>query len=239
MTDTLRFSFTATSANSKTGPIAVSMTGAQSCPSACPLSPANGGGCYAASGLVNIHWSKITKGIAGISFADLLAKVKALPRGALFRHNVAGDLPSCGPDRIDADALAALVRAAKGRRGFTYTHYPITDAPSDDNVAAIRHANASGFTINASANSPHHADYLASVGGFPVVTILPIESEKVTYTPQGRRVVVCPAVSSSKVTCATCGICADSSREYIIGFPAHGTGKKRAARLIDVERVSA
>jgi len=38
--------------------------------------------------------------------------------------------------------------------------------------------------------------------------------------------------------CADCKLCAISSREAIIGFPAHGTQAKKAARVFMMEAVS-
>ena len=69
----------------------------------------------------------------------------------LWRHNQAGDLPGRG-NKIDLRLLAELVAANRQRRGFTYTHKPLTAA----NVAAIMGATRDGFTVNVSANSPAH-----------------------------------------------------------------------------------
>jgi hypothetical protein len=40
-------------------------------------------------------------------------------------------------------------------------------------------------------------------------------------------VVICPATyPKEEITCASCKLCAIPTRKSIIGFPAHGTGKK-------------
>jgi hypothetical protein len=134
-------------------------------------------------------------------------------------------LPGNG-DEIDADALHKIARANRGRRGFTYTHKPATA----DNLAAIRDATAAGFTINLSADNVAAADRLAR-HGLPVVVVIPADAAKVSRTPRGRKVVLCPAESSDRVTCANCGLCANASRPYLIGFKPKGA-KRRAVDSI-------
>lgn len=63
--------------------------------------------------------------------------------------------------------------------------------------------------------------------GLPTVVILPADAPKVTTTPQRNKVVRCPANPDRGITCESCGLCAKSKRDYIIGFPAHGTGKAK------------
>ena len=211
------------SRNVKTGPIPVSTTAAESCPSACPFNNANEGGCYAESGPLALHWRKVSDGRSGESYDRFVAKIAALPKGQLWRHNQAGDLQGVG-DKIDAIALQALVRANDGKRGFTYTHKPATT----NNAAAIADANANGFTVNLSGNNVNHADTLADLDIGPVVVVLPIDAKENTTTPKGRKIVVCPATQRENVSCATCKLCAIADRDFIVGFPAHGTSKKKA-----------
>jgi hypothetical protein len=139
-------------------------------------------------------------------------------------------LPGDGED-IDLQHLAGLIRANKGRKGFTYTHYnPIAN---DWNFQSINLANVNGFTVNLSANNLEHADALASLDIGPVVTLLPIDSPNLSYTPQGRPVVICPAVTSDNVTCASCGLCQKVDRKSIVGFPVHGIAKKKAMQVFE------
>jgi hypothetical protein len=165
-------------------------------------------------------------------FASFLQAVARLPAGALWRHNQAGDLQGTN-DRIDSKALSALARANRGRRGFTYTHYPVEGAGAREkaNRRAIARANASGFTINLSADSLAEADRLANLAVGPVVVILPSNQKVATKTPNGRAVAICPAVLAPGVTCATCGVCALRDRAAIIGFPAHGISAKRVSAI--------
>lgn len=215
------------SKNKKTGPIPVSTTSAESCPTACPFNNANEGGCYAESGPLALHWRKVTQGKTGESFARFLAKIESLPDGQLWRHNQAGDLQGKG-DAIEPFALRQLVNANRGKRGFTYTHKPMDNAKNRD---AVKHANENGFTVNLSANTPKEADNLARLNVGPVVVVLPIDATENTTTPQGRKIVVCPATQRDNVSCATCKLCAIAQRDFIVGFPAHGNGKKKAEQI--------
>ena len=212
------------SRNAKTGPIPVSTTEAKTCPDACPL---KGAGCYAELGPLGMHWQKVSRGETGDAWPAFVARVAAFKPGTLWRHNAAGDL--CGDGlTIDGPALMQLIAANAGKRGFTYTHY---NPAIGRNAARIAEANASGFTINLSANNLRHADALAGLGIGPVVTVLPADAArpglKIT-TAQGRKVTVCPATYRDDVTCKSCGLCAIATRETIIGFPAHGVKAKRA-----------
>lgn len=88
-----------------------------------------------------------------------------------------------------------------------------------------------GFTINLSGNNPAHADDLADMQAGPVTTVLPSDQTENTTTPAGRKIVVCPAVTRDDVSCSTCGLCAVRDRKVIIGFPAHGSSRKRASSI--------
>lgn len=200
------------SANVKTGPIPVSTTERDSCPSDCAMRSE----CYAASGPLALHWAAVSAGTRGTDWGQFCTSIEALPEGQLWRHNQAGDLPQIG-GTVDAVKLGQLVAANRGKRGFTYSHH--RDAAS---LEWIRHANAWGFTINLSANDLRDADYLADTGAGPVVVVLPSTQSQNTVTPAGRRVVVCPATQRDDISCATCQLC-QRQRDTIVGFPAHGS----------------
>jgi len=227
----LRYHLTPKSANEKTGPIPVSTTSAATCPPDCPFN--NKQGCYAGSGPLALHWAAVTRGDRGDQFADFFDKIAALPPGQLWRHNQAGDLPGNGLE-IDGRALGDLVKANKGRRGFTYTHY---NPANGKNAAYIKGANDWGFTVNLSANTPAHADQLAALGLGPVVTVLPIDQRENTVTPGGLKIVVCLATIREGVSCSSCQLCAVSNRAAVIGFPAHGTQAKKAARVFSIQSI--
>lgn len=218
------YSFTRTSGNVKTGPIPVTMTARASCPDSCALKAS---GCYAESGMVRMHWQRLES--KGYTIDQLAGFITSLPRGQLWRHNVAGDLTGDGIN-IDTAALQSLCDANKGKRGFTYTHAHDTPA----NQQAIKRANAQGFTVNLSANSPEHADELAALNIGPVVTLVDIDAPTHSKTPDGRSIVVCPAVRLESMDCAQCQLCQKVDRKSIVGFPVHGTSKRKAANVIRI-----
>lgn len=218
----MRIGFTRKSSNKKTGDIPVTISPSKTCPSACPL---RGAGCYADIGPLMIHWKAVDKN-QGVTWDQLCKNIAQLPPGTVWRHNQAGDLPGAS-NRIDRAALRALVTANLGKRGFTYTHKPLTQK----NISAIKTANKRGFTVNLSANNLKHADQLAAKKIAPVVVVLDEKQTENTVTPKGRKVVVCPATQREDVTCKTCKLCAIRDRNFIIGFPAHGVRKRQASEI--------
>ena len=223
------YHFTRVSGNMKTGPIPVTTTSAGSCPPTCSF---KGNGCYAEGGPLAMHWRAVTAGKRGGTLDELCAKIRALPRHQLWRHNQAGDLPGYQGE-LDPGAVRRIAEANKGRRGFTYTHY----RPTATNQEIVARANKAGFTINWSAETLAEADYFASLGTGPVVCVLPADTTKPVQTPAGRHVIVCPAVTGN-TDCLNCGICQQQGRQAIVGFPAHGTGAKRVQKVFFMSRTS-
>jgi hypothetical protein len=222
------------SENIHTGPIMVTTSPRVTCPFECPLrrsaSTPTAAVCYAEHGaLGGFVWTLLDRLPVGGSyqngnikvygFGELLFRIRALPPGSLWRHNIAGDLISNNRTTIDTVALKLLVEANRGRRGFTFTHFDVLT--NLVNREAVRHANKNGFTINLSANSLAHADELLDLGLAPVTVILPSYVDANTTTPKGRTVVICPTYTAEGVTCATCGLCA-RQRSTVVGFPAIG-----------------
>lgn len=195
-----------------------------------------GNGCYAEQGPLGGLWRAMSAAGAGgefkngrntmrtLSWDAMCDRVSALPDGVMFRHNQAGDLPRNG-GKIDRPAVQQLVAASKGKRGFTYTHHNVLQ--DADNRQTVADAVADGFVINLSGNNLAHADALYDLGIAPVVVVVPIDQTSNTVTPKGRKVVICPATQRDDVTCASCGLCA-RLRDAIVGFPAHGAGKRKA-----------
>ena len=239
---TYQTQLTIKSSNRKVGKIPVSTSSADTCPDDCPF---KGNGCYAYGYPLKGHWDKVTDRQRGDTFQVFLGKISALPKGQLWRHNQAGDLPGSN-GKLDAIACVDLCLANAGKRGWTYTHYNVLD--SDYNANVVKHMVMNGFVVNLSGNSLDHADKLADLDIAPVTTVLPIEYERTSAkgewtetlaeykqridirnvtTPSGRKVTVCPATYMDDVSCETCQLCA-RLRDVIVGFPAHGNGKKKA-----------
>jgi len=215
--NTMQVHITLKSANAKTGPIPVSTTSRDSCPTDCAMKAQ----CYADSGPLALHWSAVTAGTRGTDWGTFCSTISQLPDGHLWRHNQAGDLPQVD-GTVDAVKLGQLVRANHGKRGFTYTHH--RDKAS---LAWVKYANQWGFTVNLSANDLADADMLADTQAGPVTVILPSTQTTNTTTPKGRKVIVCPATieTNKDVSCASCQLC-QRQRSTIVGFPAHGTRKR-------------
>ena len=128
--------------------------------------------------------------------------------GQPWRHNQAGDLPGDG-DAIDAAKLSALVNANRGKLGWTYTHKPV-DAKHIANRRAIADANADGFVINLSADTLAEADTLAALNVGPVVVVLDAQegTKADTTTPEGRKVITCPATYRERCDMRLAACCA-------------------------------
>lgn len=216
------------SRNAKTGPIPVSTTSRNSCPPHCPLRKTVHGEveCYAEGGPLAWHWDKVTKGLRGTDLDTFCDQIRALPAGALWRHNQAGDFPG-RRNRLHGAKIRKLTRANRGKKPIAYTHYP---PEIGDNAEIIREANANGFTINLSADSLEEADRFKALGIAPVVVVLPPDQKTNLKTPAGNLVVVCPyeieRYRAKGVTCSKCRLCAWRDRNFIVGFPAEGTPKK-------------
>lgn len=146
----------------------------------------------------------------------------------------AGDLPGKN-NRINFKQVKQLVAALQNLEAMGYTHKPVDVG---NNAEAIKYCNDNGVCINLSANNLAHADELMALDIGPVSVTLEKDSPlKGVTTPEGHRVVVCPAViTDGKISCATCGgskgaLCYRVDRNYIIGFPAHGSSVNKASEI--------
>lgn len=216
------------SGNAKTGPIAVWETSSDTCPRSC----GQWSTCYAKQHHASRHWARLDSGERGVSFPAFLEALERLPAGGLARGNQWGDQPGDG-ESLDVPAFRALVSRASRLRAWSYSHYPLTL----ETVREFRSAAALGYTVNASADTISEADAKAATG-LPTVVVLPSDAPKVGATPAGRRVVVCPAQTSERVTCETCGngrpLCYRAERDYVIGFRAHGAKAGEITRRLRV-----
>jgi hypothetical protein len=219
----MTYTFIRASGNRKTGPIPQTYRARSTCPPSCAH---YGADCYGEDFFTRMQWDKVPA--RGIPIDALAAQIAALPPRTLWRHNVAGDLPGAG-ETVDAYALGRIVKANTGRRGFTYTHKHSTQA-----IQWARHATAWGFVVNLSADDAGHADQLSG-RGLPVTCIVPSDTPKLSYTPEGRKIVVCEAQTREESTCENCGNwdawCARADRDFIVGFRAHGSRAKRTDTL--------
>ncbi|MDH7796367.1 MULTISPECIES: hypothetical protein [unclassified Beijerinckia] len=229
------FVMTAVSRNKKTGPIPVVTSSRDTCPTSCAFL---NNGCYAEHGPLRLHWDKVSNGEAVnlLSFDQLLAAIRKLPRDQVWRYGQAGDLPN------NHDQIRALAKANGGRKAIVYTHHRF--------YGVFNEIRSLGFNVNLSANDINEADELVKTG-LPVVTVVdesfskrPDESLRAFRdriggrlsfgTPGGNRVALCPA-SYLDTNCMLCRACAfPRAGGTIIGFPAHGTRKRRLSEKLSM-----
>lgn len=213
---TLKYSLSA--GNSKTGAMLLVRSPRSTCPESCGL---KGNGCYAENFPLALHWLK--QDTTGVDFSVVLYAIRTLPKGSIWRLFEAGDFePSPeNPELISSQQVISLIAANNGKRGFGYTHYPVLP-----NLETLQLMNASGLTINVSADSFEQAEVYFSLG-LPTVVVVAENFPKDSVV-DGVRVVVCPNQSTpSKPTCLQCQMCQKPDRDYVIGFRAHGTKKRK------------
>ena len=224
---------TVKSSNVKTGKIPVSTSDMDTCPKSCQLRDA----CYASAGPLCLHWKKVSCGKNNATdWPTFTAKIDALPAGQVWRHNQAGDLRGAN-ESICKKSLKELVKANEGKKGFTYTHYPLivqqyggnepkkANKLCKANLEAVQRANENGFTVNASADNLIMAEKLVAMG-IPVCSVVTEDMPIKGKTPNGASYIVCPAQITEGKTCAECKLCQKAKRKQIIAFQVHGTKKK-------------
>jgi hypothetical protein len=132
-----------------------------------------------------------------------------------------------GAQEIDAEYLDALLDAVPTKGiSFTYTHFPWSKWSGKLGPGKA--------VINYSADTFAAADAAPSV---PTVIVVPTEfweGKKAISRGAGKRTIVrCPEEYRDGLGCANCGngepLCARLDRNFIVGFTAHGSGKKKAA----------
>ena len=177
-----------------------------------------------------MQWDRLNRNETGVNWDEFLTAIRRIvPNGVLWRHNTAGDLPH-NDGNIDYLKLKGLINANKGKKGFTYSHHVL----NDHNIIALQNANGLGFTVNASCESVDDADRVMSEHNIPAVAVVHSEETRRFFTTtNGRKVITCPAaLHPDKVTCATCGLCQQSDRQFVIAFPAHGASKKKVNAIV-------
>ena len=128
--------------------------------------------------------------------------------------------------QINGSLLGELVRANKGRRGFTYTHHKLDVGL---NTWYIATANQLGFTVNVSTESKDDA-VTAFNKGLPAVVVVPSDHAD-SAEHDGVKFMTCPA-QTRDITCAECGLCSQSQRQCVVMFKAHGNAKRHVSELV-------
>lgn len=127
----------------------------------------------------------------------------------IVRITATGDIGAHGPDV--RDDIVSQVKAA-GLAIVGYTHR-WRDERTRDTWRG---------TLMAGCDVPEDADR-ALAEGWRAALVVPADTPRVTATPSGHKVVVCPAqVTDGVVTCNTCRLCDASKPGPVIGFREHG-----------------
>ena len=204
--------------NKKTGAMLLVRSPRATCPDSCGLKKE---GCYAYNFPLVLHWAK--QDTTGVDFSTVLYAIRSLPRDSIWRLFEAGDFePSPeNPELISDSQVLSLLSANRGKKGFGYTHYPVLP-----NLEVLQLMNSSGLTINVSADTVEQAKLYFELG-LPTVLVV-AENHPKDSVVDGMRVVVCPNQSTvAKPTCLQCQLCQVVDRDYVIGFRAHGTKKRK------------
>lgn len=213
-----KYRFTALSDNIKTGPMPNVYSDKTSCPDTCLFIKK----CYPNFGPANIWWSKTND-----SLDSLIENIGTIKKGKLWRYGVAGDLPG-NNRRIDKTALRRIIKANKGKRGFTYTHKPLTE----DNIAILKESNNNGFTINVSCDTFDQVRNANNLG-LPAVVVLPRTTPDKFKIDGNIPVLACPVEKkANKIQCIDCGWCAMPNRSFVVGFHAHGNNASTIDKMV-------
>ena len=242
--------FVLVSAAAKLGNITTTRTTTDTCPPSCPLMDE---GCYDQHGNSNIHRTKHDRDeYTSYSFDEFLAHVRNFT--ATFRFAGGGDLWGKG-DRIDRRKLSQFANECDEwrREPIIYSHKPIegvhargSKANRQANLKALQlvQEQSDKVTVNVSCDSLKEADSAVELG-LEAVVVLPHDANEkghVSFTPEGRKVLHCPA-TWSKVTCGgtpftkACGngkaICAQRGHP-VVGFPGHGPKKRQISERLKI-----
>lgn len=173
------YSFVAVSSNSKTGPIAVTSTSSESCPTSCPFVKIKlidsikftFNGCYADYSYTGLQWRKLD--VTGLDYSQLLANIRHLDKFAKLRLNIMGDLAH-KDQTILVELFEQLVDVIVKRQLQTilYSHH---DLSIESNLIAFQKAFDRGLHVNASCESIEQARS-AIDNGINAVIVLPVDS---------------------------------------------------------------
>lgn len=214
--------FTARSSNRKTGDVPTAWIGAneEEARESCAGCPLLGGGCYAWIGAVRFGAISARKSaVKRPARYTLAAAIKGAARSArMLRLTGIGDIGRSGvalADQVVSEAKAA------GLAPVGYTHHWRESGVAD----------AWRGRLMANTESAVDADRAVDAG-WRATVIVSADAPRVSATPAGRKVIVCPAQAAEDrgVTCNTCRLCDASKPGPVIAFRAHGNQAAQAAR---------
>jgi len=210
--------------NAKIGNIAATYLPIKStCPSTCALKD---NGCYAQLGNVFFQVNrleKLTEGkkaydIVRAEAREIIAKGK-LAHGKTLRLHVSGDA------RTDKSAKL-LSKAAKSWNGKVYTYTHAWRSVSRESWGEI--------SVLASCESIEDAKRALKKGYAPSLVVKEHAGAK-AYVQDGLKIIPCPSQTKG-ITCEKCNLCMNDKmlrdQNAAIGFAVHGSGSKRALKVI-------
>lgn len=223
------------SKNEKLGPVSATYAPiAQTCPTTCPF---RGAGCYAEMGNVGTQMRRIertvTLGMNGDTVAilegdEIADQASHVPPGRALRLHVSGDA-------ITDFRAQQMARGASAWRGpvWSYTHA----------WREVKRESWGTVSVLASCETPGEAEEALEDGWAAAIVVDTHPSDgKAWYrsSDTGRdeplRIIPCPAQTRDDITCADCRLCWDDKRlretHSVIAFAAHGSGRKRALKVL-------
>lgn len=210
------------SSNNKCRGCATIKSDKSTCPPNCPLI---NNGCWGDT-FHSAHWWKVTP----FNLSGLLKEIRNLSYNQLTRLWEVGDFPG-RKGVIDSESSIKIAHALKRVTAWGYTHY----APIKKNIDTLREI-SKYISLNLSANNLREADKYKDMG-FDVTVLCHSKTPNFTFkTPNGVKVVMCPAQSKKVKNCASCTshlLCHQKNRDYIIGFYSHGSQKKIVDQLVE------
>jgi len=216
--------WTARSSNTKTGDVPTAWIGRTreatrtSC-AGCPLlgTAERAGGCYAHSGqpataLASVRRAERTD---PTRYTLVSAIGKRHKQARMVRVSAIGDIGRSGAD-IARGIVGTVKAAGLSLVGYTH-HWQETDVRTSWRGRLM-----------ASCDTPGDVDR-ALADGWRATLVVPEDHPRVSATPNGARVVVCPAQArpDAGVTCNACRLCDASRPGPVIAFRAHGSTKAR------------
>lgn len=213
--------WTARSRNRKTGDVPTAWVGAsqaearESC-SGCPL--LDDGRCYSWSGATQLAAGSARKNAERQPHRYTMAAALAarVASARMVRVTGLGDIGRSG--RALADSIVAEA-ARVGLAVVGYTHHW-----REAGVAAAWRGR-----LMASTERLEDADR-AVREGWRASVVVPADYPRLSKTPEGRAVVVCPEQATGRVTCNECRLCDAAKPGPVIAFREHGNGSARVAK---------
>lgn len=198
----------------------------QSCPRSCPFL---NNGCYAEQGMTGIHTKRLNKGKASpLALAkEEHCQILGLAGDKPLRLHVVGDCKTTAAARWVSMA-AEVYQSRHEMPVWTYTH-AWRDVPRE----------AWGeVSVLASCETEEQAEQAMQAGYAACITLPALPTRgRAWKTWRGHTIIPCPEQTRRSDSCTTCRLCWDDKalrdRRAVIGFGAHGSGRKRVTTALD------